>query len=177
MNVVSQRYAKALIDALPPDNAETGLAQLRQLSAILLREPDARKLLMNPAVPPENRERFIETLGEALQLEKPVQKMFALLVERRRLKVLDEVGEAYQGLLDERVGIIRVQVSSAGPLSETEKTEIRDRLEKSTGKQIVMEADQDESLIGGLVVRIGSTVMDASLRQQLAGFEQRLRAD
>ena len=177
MNVVSRRYARALIDALPTDRAGSGLIQLRQLSEILSSEPDARKLLMNPGVPPENRERLIARLGIAMELEKPVQKLFSLLVERRRLEVLDEVADACEQLLDERVGIVRVQVTSTGSFSEAEQRELRRRLEESTGKQIVMEVDQDPSIIGGLVVRIGGTVMDASLRQQLAGFEQQLRAD
>jgi len=177
MNVVSQRYARALIDALPSEHAEVGLKQLRQLGDILDAEADARKLLMNPAVPPENRARFIEKLAVALGLEKAVRNLFALLVERRRLAILGEIAVAYQKLLDERTGIIRVRVTSTTPLGVSEQGQLRERLERSTGKRIIMELDEDPEIIGGLIVRIGSTVMDASLRQQLAGFGQRLLAD
>lgn len=177
MHVVSQRYARALIDALPADRAESGLDQLRQLRDILDREPDARRLLMNPAVPPETRARFISKLSSVLDLDRVVRNLFSLLVERRRLDVLSEIVSASRKLLDDRRGILRVHVTSTAPLGHADEAEIRRRLEDSTGKEIAMEIDQDPSIIGGLVVRVGSTVFDASLRQRLAGFGRRLHAD
>jgi len=177
MNVVSKRYAKALLDALSPEKAEAGLSQLRQLSDMLAREPDMRKLLEQPAFPPDRRESFLGSIADALDLEAPVRKLFSMLVDRRRIAILNEIVEACQAQLDERTGTLRVKVTSAGPLGEAEKSEITERLGRSTGKRVVMEVDHDASIIGGLVVRVGSTVMDASLRQQLASFQRRLLAD
>ena len=79
-------------------------------------------------------------------------------------------------MLDEKNGIVRAVVTTAGPLSDTEREEVVKRLEKSLGRRVVMEVGEDSSLIGGLVVRIGSTVYDGSLRQHLAGFKERLLA-
>ncbi len=152
-----------------------GLDQLRRFAHVL-EDEDARKLLMNPVIPPERREAFLGALARSLGFDARVQRLLGLLVERRRLGVLDDVIEAYQKLLDERTGTVRAVVTAAAPLSESERAAISDRLEKATGKSIEMEVGQDSSLIGGVVVRIGSTVYDGSVRQQLRGFKDRLLA-
>ena len=175
MNVVASRYARALIDALAPDHMAAGLDQLRGFRQVL-EHGDARKLLMNPVIPPERREAFIGALARSLGIDARVRKLFGLIVDRRRLGVLDDVIESYQKMLDERTGIVRAVVTAAAPLSESDRAAIAERLEQTTGKSIEMEVEQDSSLIGGVVVCIGSTVYDGSVRQQLHGFKDRLLA-
>jgi F-type H+-transporting ATPase subunit delta len=152
-----------------------GLDQLRGFANVL-EDEDARKLLMNPVIPPERREAFLGALARSLGFDVRVRRLLGLLVERRRLAVLDDVIEAYQKLLDERTGTVRAVVTAAAPLSESERAAISDRLERTTVKSIEMEVEQDSSLIGGVIVRIGSTVYDGSVRQQLRGFKDRLLA-
>lgn len=177
MHVVSKRYAKALADILPADQAQVGMDGLRRLSFVLDTEPDVRKLLMNPAVRQERREAFMTRLSAALDLESPVYRLFLLLVERRRLNILAEVVDAYQALLDERTGTLRVQVTTAVALDPAAQRTLSAGLEKSTGKRVVMEVADDPAILGGLVVQVGGTVMDASLRQQLASVRQVLRGE
>jgi F-type H+-transporting ATPase subunit delta len=131
---------------------------------------------MNPSVPQDRRDALIASLAAALSLDPPVRNLLAMLVDRRRLDILGEVRDAYQDAFDVRSGTVRVRVASAAPLGEGERQQITDRLETATGKRVLMEVDLDPSLIGGIVVRLGGTVMDASLRQQLAGFGRHLRA-
>ena len=176
MTVVASRYARALIDALAEASPAEGLEQLQSLSRLLESDPDIRKLLMSPVIPPDRRERFIGEIGQALGLDSRVRRLFGLAVERRRLGILEEVIAAYRKMLDERSGVLRARVTSAAPLTASEQQQIAAKLEQSTGKRVVVELDQDPSLISGLVVRIGSTVYDGSLRQHLAGFKQRLLA-
>ena len=174
MTVVASRYARALIEAMSPDQADTGLDQIQRLNDLIATEEDVRKLLLNPVVPQDRRKRFIEQLAEAMGLDPRVRRLFVLIVERRRLPVLTDVVVAYQQMLDQRNGIVRAQVLAAAPISEAGQREIAARLEETTGKRVVMEIDEDPELIAGLVVRIGSTVYDGSLRQQLKGFRQRM---
>jgi F-type H+-transporting ATPase subunit delta len=174
MIVVANRYARAFIEALAPESTQAGLDQLRRFAVLLEDEPDTRTLLMNPVIPAESRDRFLDTIGRVLGLDRRVRKLLLLLVDRRRLNILDDLTDAYQKLLDERNGIVRAEVSSASLLTESERRELAERLGKTTGKRVEMEVEQDPSLIGGLVVRIGSTVYDGSLRQQLRGFKERL---
>jgi F-type H+-transporting ATPase subunit delta len=174
MIVVASRYARALADALTPESTDVGLDQLRRFAALLDDEPDTRTLMMNPVIPAEARDRFLDTIGRVLGFDRRVQKLLLLLVDRRRLEILDDLIEAYQRLLDERNGIVRAAVVSASPLTESERRELAERFGKTTGKRVEMEVSQDPSLIGGLVVRIGSTVYDGSVRQHLLGFKERL---
>ena len=174
MTVVASRYARALSEAMSPDQADTGLDQIQRLNDLMATEQDVRKLLLNPVVPQDRRKHFIERLAEAMGLDPRVRRLFVLIVERRRLPILADVVVAYQKMLDQRTGIVRAQVRAAAPLSEAEQREIAARLEKTTGKRVVMEIEEDPELIAGLVVRIGSTVYDGSLRQHLAGFRQRM---
>ena len=175
MSVVYSRYARALIDALAPDLMVAGLDQLRGFAQILETE-DARKLLMNPVIPAERREAFIGAVAKSLNFDDRVRRLVGLLVERRRLAALDDVIDAYQKVLDERTGVVRALVTVAAPLSESDRNAIAQRLEKATGKSIKMEVEEDSLLIGGVIVRIGSTVYDGSVKQQLDGFKGRLLA-
>ena len=179
MIVVASRYARALIEALGGGNTAgpvAGLEQLGQIKLLLRNEPDARKLLINPVIPPERRDSFVDEISRVLGLDARVAKLLHLIVERRRLEILDDLIDAYRKMLDEKNGIVRAVVRSAGPLSEAQQQEVAEKLEKSLGQRVVMEVEEDPSLIGGLIVRVGSTVYDGSLLQQLAGFKERLMA-
>jgi len=92
--------------------------------------------------------------------------------------LIDDRG-SQQGIriIDERLGYARAEVASARELTETQRTALNAQLERLTGKRIRMRFQVDESLIGGVVARIGSTVYDGSLRGQLASLESRLRAE
>ena len=177
MTVVASRYARALIEALGGENTagpDAGLEQLGQIKSLLEDEPDARKLLVNPVIPPDRRGRFVDEICRALALDTRVARLLHLIVERRRLEILDDLINAYRKMLDAKNNIVRAVVSSATPLSEAQQQEVGEKLEKSLGQRVVMEVEEDPALIGGLIVRIGSTVYDGSLLQQLAGFKERL---
>ena len=179
MTVVASRYARALIEALGGENTagpDAGLEQLGQIKLLLENEPDARKLLINPVIPPDRRDRFVDEISRALKLDARVGKLLHLIVDRRRLEILDDMIDAYRKMLDTKNGIVRAVVRSASPLSAEQQQEVVEKLEKSLGQSVVMEVEEDPSLIGGLIVRIGSTVYDGSLLQQLAGFKERLMA-
>ena len=179
MTVVASRYARALIEALGGENTagpDAGLEQLGQIKLLLENEPDARKLLINPVIPPDRRDRFVDEISRTLKLDARVAKLLHLIVDRRRLEILDDMIDAYRKMLDTKNGIVRAVVRSASPLSAQQQQEVVEKLEKSLGQRVVMEVEEDPSLIGGLIVRIGSTVYDGSLLQQLAGFKERLMA-
>ena len=179
MTVVASRYARALIEALSGENTagpDAGLEQLGQIKLLLGNEPDARKLLINPVIPPDRRDSFVDEISRLLGLDARVAKLLRLIVERLRLEILDDLIDAYRKMLDEKNGIVRAVVRSAGPLSEAQQQEVAEKLEKSLGQRVVMEVEEDPSLIAGLIVRVGSTVYDGSLLQQLTGFKERLMA-
>ena len=174
MSVAANRYAKALMDVLYPDNAEAGYEQLRSFSAVLQQQHDAARVLENPTISADRRKALLDKIGDALHLHKSVRNLLNLLIERNRLNLLDEILIAYQKFLDERLGIVRAQVRAAMPLDSTEQQQLAGKLQTVTGKKVRMEVAVDPTLIGGVVAQVGSTIYDGSLRQQLQRFKNRL---
>jgi len=174
MSVAANRYAKALIDALYPDRAEAGYEQLQRLSELLRKQPDARRILENPTLPADRRKAFLKQIGDALGFIPPLTNFTEILVERNRLDILEEIAQVYQKFLDERMGIVRAAVTAAQALDATQSRELATKLQAVTGKQVRMEVVVDPALLGGVIARVGSTIYDGSLRQQLNSFKARL---
>jgi F-type H+-transporting ATPase subunit delta len=177
MSVAASRYAKALLDVLYPANAEIGLEQLGKFSSLLSSQTQMRRLFENPTVAAERRKEVFKGIADSLSYEVHIRNFLNLLIERNRLDLLGDIIEAYQKLLDEKLGIVRAHVTSAGPLDGAQQRDIAARLEQVTGKQVRVEISVDPSLIGGVVARVGSTIYDGSIRQQLQVFKQRLIQD
>jgi F-type H+-transporting ATPase subunit delta len=173
MSVAANRYARALIDVLYPEQAEIGQQQLQQFLSLLTDQPDARRLLENPAMAGDRRKRLLNDLSGAMNLDRRVANFIGILVDRDRLSLLEEIIQTYQKFLDEKLGIVRARVTAAYSLDAGQQKELMARLEKATGKQIRMEVAVDPSLIGGLVAQVGSTIYDGSVRQQLQAFRSR----
>jgi F-type H+-transporting ATPase subunit delta len=173
MSVAANRYARALMDVLYPDKAQAGLQQLQDFLSLLNDQPEARRFLENPTIAGDRRKRMLKEIFDALSLDRRVANFIGILADRDRLPILEEIIQAYQKLLDERMGILRARVTSAYTLDAAQQRELAARLEQVTGKQIRMEVAVDPSLIGGMVAQVGSTIYDGSVRQQLQAFKSR----
>ena len=174
MSVAANRYARALLDVLYPQKADSGLDQLQRFASLLDEQPDARRLLENPTLSGDRRSKLLKEIGRALGFDKPVGNFVGILADKNRLELLDEIIGAYRKLLDDRMGIVRAVVTAARPLDAAQQKELATRLTERTGKQIRMEIAVDASLIGGVVARVGSTIYDGSVRTQLQTFKSRL---
>jgi F-type H+-transporting ATPase subunit delta len=177
MSVAANRYAKALLDVLYPANAELGLEQLVKFSSLLSTQAQMRQLFENPTIAAERRKEVFKGIADSLSYESYIRNFINLLIERNRLDLLADIIVAYQKLLDEKLGIVRARVTSATPLDAAQQRDIAARLEKVTGKHVRVELSVDPALIGGVVARVGSTIYDGSIRQQLQVFKQRLIQD
>jgi len=162
------------MDVLYPEKAEAGLDQLQRFAGLLNEQPQARIFLENPTMAGERRNRMLKEISDALSFDRRVKNFISILAERNRLPALDEIIQEYQRLLDERMGIVRARVTSAGILDSAQQRELATKLEQVTGKQVRMEVAVDPSLIGGVIAQVGSTVYDGSVRQQLQAFKSRL---
>ena len=177
MSVAANRYAKALIDALYPDKAEAGLEQLRRFEALLVDQPQARRLLENPTVPAERRKELVKEIGHAIGFSTETSNFIGILIDRNRLAVLDEIVTAYEKFLDDRLGVVRATVTTAQPLDDAQREELAATLARATGKRVRMSIAVDPELIGGAVARVGSTIYDGSLRQQLESFKAKVATE
>ena len=174
MSVAASRYAKALLDVLFPSKAELGREQLHRFFSVLSEQSNARVVLENPTVSVERRKELLNQIGEVLALEPQIRNFLALLIERNRLDLLEEILSTYESLLDDRLGVIRARVTTALELDSRQRDEVAARLQTLTGKKVRMEVSVDSSLIGGLVAQVGSTIYDGSIRQQLQTFKNSL---
>ena len=120
---------------------------------------------------------MVEALAGSLACEQAVTRFLTLLVERNRLNLLNDIVAAYRKFLDESLGLVRAQVTSASELDARQKQVLATRLERLTGKRVRMEVAVDSALIGGFIARVGGTIYDGSIRQQLQMFKRRLVQD
>jgi len=135
---------------------------------------DLPAVLLSPAVPPARKRAVVSRLAAQLGVSTLVQNFLFVVIDRRRIAMLKDIRQAFETLLDERVGVVRADVSSARELASAQREKIRQQLARATGKQVRCEFAVDGDLVGGVVVRVGSTIYDGSVRGQLEALRQRL---
>ena len=177
-HAVATRYAHALADAvLAPGSGIEGkdaAGQLRSFESLVKTVPEFRNVLLSPAVSTSKKRGVITRFAESLRLSRLVRNFLFIIVDRRRADILDEITEAFETALDERLGFVRAEVTSAAPLNGRQQSELQDALSHVAGKQVRCDFRVNPELIGGVVARIGSKVYDGSVRTQLQSLGQRL---
>jgi F-type H+-transporting ATPase subunit delta len=181
VSVAASRYARALADVtfdprsgLDPHSVTE---QLGTVAALVKSSTELQHVLVSPAVPNSRKRAIIEKLAPELGLNPKVRNFIYVLIDHRRIGQIGEIQEAYQSTVDERMGLVRADVTSARDLTDEQRGAVQAELGRLTGKQIRMEYSVDPALIGGLVARVGSTVYDGSVRGQLEALRQRLVAE
>jgi F-type H+-transporting ATPase subunit delta len=170
------RYARALFDvglkqATSLDLVETELAAFVDL---FTQNPALEKVLINPAVPVTRKRAAVTELVLKLGVTSVLGKLLTLLAERDRLILLPDILSSYRERLLDHRHVVRAEVTTATALSTERTQEIEKRLAQVTGKTVLVSARVDESIIGGIVARIGGTVYDASVTHQLEKIRTRL---
>ncbi len=181
LSAVASRYASALADVVTDGGflmrPEDAVAELRSFEAVFQSSAELQNALTTPAIPGSRKKAVVGQLGDLLKLSRIARNFLFVLIDHRRIASLSEIIQSLELILDERLGFARADVASARELTEPQRAALNSQLEKLTGKRVRMRFRVDESLIGGVVARIGSTVYDGSLRGQLASLEGRLRAE
>ncbi len=171
----ARRYAQAAFTiALEQDHLEGWAEDLRYIEA-LAAQPEVLGLLESSRVRPEQKERLLQA---GLAGVGPLALNLArILVNKGRLALAAQIREEFDRLVDEHRGIAHARVVTAVSLSDDEKLAVERRLSQITGKQVVVEAEVDPSVIGGLVARIGDRLIDGSTRTQLLDLRRKLSGD
>jgi F-type H+-transporting ATPase subunit delta len=181
LSAVATRYASALADVVTgsgsPLRPEAAVSELRAFESALQASPELQNALISPAVPASRKRAVVGRIADALKLSRISRNFLFVLIDHRRIASLSAVIHSFELIVDERLGFARAEVSSARELTENQRAALSAELERLTGKRIRMRFAVDESLIGGAVARIGSTVYDGSVRGQLASMGRRLSAE
>ncbi|MFN2428260.1 MAG: ATP synthase F1 subunit delta [Candidatus Binatia bacterium] len=169
------RYARALLEVATKETDPVKAGDdLTAFATVVSQNDELRRALASPKVPASGKRAIVEAIGDKLKLATPVAKLLALLATRDRLDILDDLAVVYRERLQEQQHVVRADVTSAAPLDAARTKSLEARLASVTGRQIVLEASVDPTLIGGLVAKIGSTVYDGSVRTQLERMRERL---
>jgi F-type H+-transporting ATPase subunit delta len=178
---VASRYARALADVVlsPTSRVEPSriLTDLRGFQELLTASPELTSALESPAVKRPRKRGVIDRLARQLDLSPVARNFLLVLADHRRLGELGGAVTAFEKIVDERLGRLQVDVASAGPLQPSQQQALARRLQSITGKDVRLNVTVDGDLMGGVVLRLGSTVYDGSVRGQLDSLARQLAAE
>jgi F-type H+-transporting ATPase subunit delta len=169
-----RRYAEAAFEIATRDGTIETWRRDLDAAAATLGEGELLDVLANPALPLDERQEVVDRVFA--DLSGPARNLVSLLVRRGRIEQLPRVAAEFGRLDDQRRGIVHATATSALPLTDTEVRALTARLEQMTGGTVALETDVDESLLGGLIVRVGSRLIDASVRGRLERLRNQLAA-
>jgi F-type H+-transporting ATPase subunit delta len=174
MASVASTYARAFADVVFSAHldATRAIGGLRQMAALFTQSVELRRVWENPAVPADQKRKLLDAIAKQEKIEKPVRNLIAVLIDQRRLPFLSRIVEQVEKELNARLGFAEAQISSARELGDAEKRSLEGQIEKATGKKVRASYGLDPSLLGGAVVRIGSTIYDGSVKGQLEKIKE-----
>ncbi len=175
VETVARRYATALADVvIKTGEVNPVQAELNSWGELINSKSDLQTAFQNPAISHLNKEKVLESLIEKTQPTRTTANFLRVLLRNNRLTEINEINQRFASVLEERSGVVSAQITSARPMSETEKDEIKANLEKLTGKSVKPDFETDAQIIGGVVTRVGSTVYDGSVKTQLENLKQQM---
>ena len=169
MASVTSTYARAFADVVfmhHLDAART-VQEAETLAQLISGNKQLREVLETPSIPAEQKRKLIEALGERLSLSKPVRNFLLVLIDHQRMRFLGAITRQFGHEVNRRMGFAEADIISARELTPAEHSSLETRVEQLTRKKVRARYSQDSSLLGGAVVRIGSTIYDGSIKGQL----------
>lgn len=174
--LLAKRYAKALFAVGQEEKALDEYAtSLKEFAALLAANPELDDALSNPMYPLDAREGVMAEVVKAAGLSTIMGNFLNLIVQKRRADVLGDIAEMFQILVDEENNTAQGTVVSATELSADMQTKVQETLEKITGKQVTLTTQVDESIIGGMIAKVGDLVLDGSIKTQLEELKESIK--
>jgi F-type H+-transporting ATPase subunit delta len=173
---VAKRYAQALGEVVTKPASgvepEAVLGHLEGFHGLLEGHAELKGILLSPAVAPAKKHAIVKHLGERLGYPKALCNFLYVVIDHRRLNILDELIEAFRGWLDDHLGIARIEVLSALPVPQEQRAELVATFNQVTGRQVRAQFREDPAVLAGLVVKYGSRIYDGSLAAQLRALDR-----
>lgn len=175
IETVARRYASALADVVIK-NGETEVvkSELRAWEEMINGNIDLFSAFRNPAITHVDKEKILTQLLGRTKPSRTTTNFLKVLLQNGRLTDLADINSRFAAVIEERNGIVAAEVISARELGADEKASLEANISKAVGSKVRLEFNIDESIIGGVVTRIGSTVYDGSVRTQLENLKQQL---
>lgn len=165
--VTARRYAKAIYELAKEQNIqEKVLAQLEAISKALTSDSEMKRILRTH-MPEDQRVGVMAGLTKAISLDKNLENALGLMAERDRVSLLPEIYNEYLSFIDKDMGVIRGTVLSPNILTADQRKEVETKVNQITKKKAILSFKEDESVLGGFVVQVGSYKIDGSLKNQM----------
>jgi len=176
MASVTSVYARAFADVVFNRKLDAGkaLQELNAVSGLLKQNQDLGRVWENPAIAAEQKRGVLDAIVKREGFSRPVRNFMAVLIDHRRVHLFDSIINHLRQELDVRMGFAEAQITSFRDLSEQEKRTLEAQVEKLTGKKVRAQYARDASILGGAVVRVGSTIYDGSVLGQLQRIREQI---
>ncbi|MBA3915140.1 MAG: ATP synthase F1 subunit delta [Acidobacteriales bacterium] len=169
MASVTNTYARAFADVVVSGHLDAArtLAEAQAISELVASSKPLREVWETPSIPAAQKRAVLDSIVAREGFSKPVRNLVAVLIDHQRVPFLSSIVREFGLELDRRMGFDEAEIISARELSDPEKQEVVAKVGKLTGRQVRPRYKQDQSILGGAIIRIGSTIYDGSVRGQL----------
>ena len=178
MAAIASRYARAFADVVFERklDAAKSMADLHSLVATVQGSDDLRKTWDNPSISAPQKHGVLDAIVARLGASKEVRNFFAVVIDHRRMNDLAAIVRQVEQEINDRLGFAEAQITSARALGDAEKKNLEQQVQRMTGKSLRARYAQDATLLGGAVVRVGSTIYDGSIQGQLKRLREQIAA-
>ena len=176
MSAATSRYARAFGDVVIDGRLDANrvLQELESMAATARDNQQLRQVWESPAIAADQKRSLLDAIVARQSISRPVRNLIAVLIDHRRIASLEQVVKDFRQELDRRLGFAEAEISSARELSDSEKRALESQVERLSGKKVRARYSQDASLLGGAVVKLGSTIYDGSVSGQLEKLREQL---
>ncbi|HEV7398353.1 MAG TPA: ATP synthase F1 subunit delta [Pyrinomonadaceae bacterium] len=172
LQTIARRYAIALADVVLEQNEAAAVQEeLNQWTEMVESNPLLKEAVSNPTVAYEQKRKVLQELIQRTRVRDTTANFLQVLLRNQRLNEIKEVNKWFGLILDERSGMVSAEVTTARPVGQDSIDALRQKLANLTGRKVRLKFTTDPDLIGGMVARIGSTVYDGSIKNQLHEME------
>ena len=169
MASVINTYARAFADVVFGRNLDAGktLLEAQSLAQLVASSKELRQVWETPSIPAEQKRGVLDAIVAREGISRPVRNFVAVLIDHRRVQFIEPIVKQFEQELNQRLGFTEAEITSARELSEAERHGLEAQVEKLTGRKVRARYSRDAAILGGVMVKVGSTIYDGSVKGQL----------
>lgn len=174
MAAVANSYARAFAEVVIDRHLDGDqvLRELHEVIAVLSESSDLRRIWENPAISADQKRKVLDAISARESFSRPLRNFVAVLIDHHRVPFLNEIARQFELEINRRLGFAEAEITSARELGDNEKSDLEQQVAKLTGKKVRARYLRDETILGGAIVKLGSTIYDGSVRGQLEKIKE-----
>jgi F-type H+-transporting ATPase subunit delta len=176
MAAIASRYARAMADVVLDEKIDptSAIQQVNDMVAAVAESDQLRMVWESPAVPSQQKRALLDAIVAHAGTIRPIRNFFAILIDHGRIPMMARIARQLESELNSRLGFVEADITSSRQLADDEKQELEGQVANITGKKVRAKYDTNPELLGGALVRVGSTIYDGSVRGQLQRLKEQL---